>query len=164
MTELPEHLPVSHLLPPITNLPGDDRGLARFVAEQTRPRSSLPIDVPDAVCASLWCLVVGSLGVGVWLTAVVFFAAPCSGFTCTVATWGHPALLLALAAACVVAVCGVAAWSHGLTAVAPLPLGVAAVGAACGLLAVAGVAALLALVAMGLFVVGRIAATVISRV
>lgn len=163
VSHLPDDLPVSHILPPITRIPRGYGELSRFVAVGTRPWGGEAVDVPIVVTVWLWVLFAANTGFGTWLTAVVFADAPCSGLPCTVATWDRPALVLILSAACVVAVAAVSTFSRGLTNAAPVPLAILLTGGACGLIAVAGATLLLALVVAGFAVIGGVIVAVIDR-
>jgi|GEM_PF-2919954 len=164
MGPLPDDLPISHVLPPITRIPMSDAALAQFVATGTRPWGGEAVEMPDAVTAWFWAVLAANTGFGAWLAAVVFGHAQCSGLSCAVATWDRPGFLLVLAAVCVVTITTVSVLSHGLTNIAPVPLSIAVTGAACGVVAVAGIAALLALVVTGLAIAGGVLVAVIDRI
>jgi hypothetical protein len=139
--DLPAHRPA------IDRIPGT--ALDDVLAHGARPWGGEPVSVPVAVTVVLWLVGAANLAFGGWLTAVELGGAPCGGLPCTVATWDRPGLLLALAAACVAVVLAVAVGSHGLTELRPVPLAAALAAAVCGLVAVAGVLALLVAVLAG---------------
>jgi hypothetical protein len=150
-------------LPAIDRIPGVTV-LGDVVAHRTRPWGGEPVPVPLAVSVVLWLVLAADVAVGGWLGAVRYAAVPCSGWPCTVATWGHPGFLLAVSAVSAVLLVTVAAVSRGLTGVTPVELGVVLVGAAAGVVAVAGVLALLLGVAAVLGLAGRLLLMVIERI
>lgn len=131
----------------IDRIPGT--ALDDLLAQGARPWGGEPVPVPTAVTVVLWTVAVSNLGFGGWLAAVGLGRAPCSGLPCTVATWNRPGFLLVLAGACVAVVLAVALSSRGLTVVRPVPLAAVLGAALCGLVAVAGVLALVAAVLIG---------------
>lgn len=134
--------------PPIERIP--DRTapgpapLHELASRGTLPWGGVPMVLPPALTAVLWSVLSATAGFGTWLTAVRFGGAPCSGLPCTIAlTGGHPGFLLLLAGSAVVVLGGATVVTRGFTEAAAMPLALTLVGAMCGLLALAGVAAML---------------------
>ncbi len=153
--------------PLIERLPGPESGedaLGAFVARGTRPWGGEPVAVPGPVLVALWVLLAATTGFGTWLTTVVFAGTPCPGVPCTITTWGHPGLVLTLAGACALPLGALAVRFHGLVELTPAALAAALVAAACGVVAVAGVAALLLGVVGGAALVAALLVAVAERI
>lgn len=163
-------LPPSHILPVIDRIPGDARypeqgttALDGFVASGMRTWAGEPVAVPGAVTTAFWVALGAGAGVGVWLAAVRFGGAPCSGLPCAVATWAGLDLLLVLATVCAVTLTGVAVISRGMTRLTPAPLAAALLGSGCGVVAVSGVAALVVLLLIFMTLAAAVLITVVDR-
>jgi hypothetical protein len=107
---------------------------------------------------------VADLADSVWLTFVVYGAAPCSGLICTVATWGHPLAVLTITATGLVALSGAAPVSRGLSEIRSMSMPVVVLG---GLIGIAGVIGLIALAAAAAVAAGltiTVLLTLIERI
>ena len=164
MRHLPD-LPPSHILLPLDRIPDGGHGdpLGDFVAHGTRRWGGDPVPVPDVLTLAFWVVLAANAGFGTWLAAVVFGGAPCDGAPCAVTTWNQPGVVLALATVCVLTLGGLAVRFHGLVEITPAPLAAALVACVCGVIAVAGVVALLLLAIGGAAIAAALLITVIDR-
>lgn len=144
--------------PPIGCLPAptaqgtEPDALTAFV-RTTRPWGRHQGELSVPVTCALWAVLVGAGAVGGWLVAVRAGAAPCSGPVCTLATLGHPALLLILAAVCVGTLLGLVPFTRGLTRAGGCEIAAMIVGATAGVVSLLGVVAIAVLTVAIAFVV-----------
>lgn len=107
----------------------------------------------------LWVVVAGAGAVGGWLAT----AAPCHGLVCTIASLGHPRVLLVLAGFCVATLLLVALPTRGLTRAGAAQLGSITVAAAAGIASLLGVMAVAVLALLGTVLVLAAFAFVVDR-
>jgi hypothetical protein len=154
-------------LPPIDRLPAGHvqrNALREFVRTGTRPWGGVPAPLSAAVTGALWTILALNLAFGSWLLAVRAGAAPCSGIVCTAATLvDHPGLALVLTGVCAGALAAVAPMTRGLSRANGPQLALIVVGALTGVLALAGLIAVLAVAALGLVVAFGVFVFVVDR-
>jgi hypothetical protein len=134
-------------LPPIDRLPSDGapRNVLRtFLEKRVRPWGAEAIDLPVAVTAALWVLLALDLALEGWLLAVLGGVLPCTGLVCTVATLSdHRLLTLALAGSCAGALVVVMPLTRGFSRAGGPQLAVVVFAGVCGVIALAGIVAVL---------------------
>jgi hypothetical protein len=124
--------------------------LAAFLATGVQPLRTVPVRLRTPVTAALWALLATNTGLVGWLLAAHLGAAPCRGLACTVVTFGdRPLLMLLLSTCCVAGLVVAAPVTGGLTSTNPPQLAVIVAAMTCGTTAVAGLAAVVAVVALG---------------
>lgn len=122
--------------------------LTAFLATGVQPLTTVPVRLRRSVTAALWSLMAVNTGLIGWLLAAHLGAAPCRGFVCTVVTLGdRPLLVLVLSTCCVAGLTVAAPVTGGLTTTTAPQLTVIVAAMACGMAALAGLAALAAGVA-----------------
>ena len=154
------------LLPSLARAPrpAEPNVLATFVRERARGWGAVAAPLSDGVTAALCGMTALTLLLGGWLAAVRVGAVACSGLVCTVVTLGdHAQLTLVLALTCA-GVLGVAMTVTDGLARANGPQLVLVVGAAlCGVVALAGVIAVLLFTALCLAVACGLLVVVADR-
>ncbi len=124
-----------------------------------REHRALPSSVPWA----LWIVLVGAGCVGGWLAAVRTGHASGGGAVYTLATLGHPGLLLILAGICVVTLLGLAPCTRGLTRAGWPELTAMTVAGAAGAISLLGVVAVAVLVVTAAFLAVAMLVAVVER-
>jgi hypothetical protein len=148
-------------LPPISEIPILPPDALAEYALTTRPWDRDPITLPTSITRGLWIILVGTAAVAGWLVAVRAWYAPHSGLVYTVATLGHPRLVLILAVIATVVLLGLAPFTRGLTRAGSPELAVMIVAGVAGVVAVLGAVALAVLtVAVAFLAVAAIVAAV----
>jgi hypothetical protein len=112
---------------------------------------------------ALWIVLVGAGGVGGWLTAVRTGHASGSGPVYTLATLGHPGLLMILAGACVVTLLILVPFTHGLTRAGWPELAAMTVAGAAGVVSLLGVVAVAVLTVVAAFLAVAALVAVVER-
>jgi hypothetical protein len=121
--------------------------LEEFLRTSRRWRAT-PVPLPPRFTIALWYLGSVNIVVGAWLTAVRLQGPTCDGRLCSIATLGHPGLVLALAGTCAGGLVLLATLTRGLTRAGTAALVAMLLAALTGVVAVCGLVLELAVLAV----------------